>query len=186
MVRPPDAQLTHLGLSVSDVDAMVGFYQSLLGLEISDRGAFQGRRIVFLTRDPGEHHQLVLVSGRPRDAGYSPVTQISFRVPSLEDLQFFHEWLRELAVRELRGADHGNAWSLYFLDPEGNRVEMYTPTPWYVNQPYQTPLDLGLPAHAIRAGTEAAIAHEPSLLPQARWEQAMAARLAGEGGSAIR
>lgn len=28
--------------------------------------------------------------------------------------------------------NHGNAWSIYFADPEGNRIELYTPSPWYV------------------------------------------------------
>ena len=38
--------------------------------------------------------------------------------------------------------DHGNAWSLYFRDPEGNRLEVFCDTQWYVEQPCLEDLDL--------------------------------------------
>lgn len=40
---------------------------------------------------------------------------------------------------------HGNALSVYFHDPEKNRVELLIDTPWYVPQPYRVPYDIMLP-----------------------------------------
>jgi catechol 2,3-dioxygenase len=44
--------------------------------------AGQGRRIAFLSRDPTEHHQLVIVQSLPQEPAGQAVRQISFRVAS--------------------------------------------------------------------------------------------------------
>jgi catechol 2,3-dioxygenase-like lactoylglutathione lyase family enzyme len=57
--------LSHFGIDVTDVDRMADFYTRVLGLLVSDRGPLEnGPTLVFLSRNPDEHHQLVLVSGR--------------------------------------------------------------------------------------------------------------------------
>ena len=176
MTRPPDAQLTHIGLYVRDLDAMVAFYGKLLGMVVTDTGDFNGKRITFMSRNANEHHQLVMVSGRPEEE-YSPVSQMSFRVRTLEDLQHFYREVLALGLRDLKPSNHGNAWSIYFLDPEGNRVEIYAGSPWYVNQPYQQPLDLTAPAEEIRASTEVMVSNEASFLPHDTWQQGLSKRL---------
>lgn len=47
MTRLPNAQLTHMGLYVHDLDKMVEFYNGLLGLVVADAGEFQGRELAF-------------------------------------------------------------------------------------------------------------------------------------------
>ena len=37
--------------------------------------------------------------------------------------------------------NHGNAWSVYFRDPEGNRIEIFCDTEWYIEQPCVEDLD---------------------------------------------
>lgn len=37
-----------------------------------------------------------------------------------------------------------NAISIYARDPEGNRLEIFIDTPWYVDQPMRVPVDFGL------------------------------------------
>ena len=60
------AALSHFGIHVTDMTRMEDFYTRALGLLVSDRGALpNGPTLVFLSRDPDEHHQLVLVTGRP-------------------------------------------------------------------------------------------------------------------------
>ncbi|WP_137918641.1 VOC family protein [Hydrogenophaga sp. 2FB] len=178
MTRPPDAQLTHLGLYVRDLDAMVAFYAGLLGMVVTDSGELRGGRITFMSRSPNEHHQLVMVSGRP-DEDYSPISQMSFRVNTLEDLQHYNRAVAQMGLRDLRPSNHGNAWSIYFLDPEGNRVEIYATSPWYVSQPYQQPLDLDAPADEIRASTKAMVSGDASFQPREAWQRALSERLAG-------
>ena len=61
----PDAQLTHVGLFVHDLESMAGFYASVFGMVRTDEGSnYRGDRVVFLSRSPQEHHQLVLAAGR--------------------------------------------------------------------------------------------------------------------------
>src|SRR5215470_983217 len=58
--------LSHVGLSCFDLTRMEDFYTRVLGMTVTDRGEVAGgsARLVFLTTDPREHHQLVLASGR--------------------------------------------------------------------------------------------------------------------------
>ena len=61
---------------------MEGFYTRLLGFTVTDRGQLQGAAgpvsLVFLSRDPDEHHQIVLATG---DRTPRPTTR-STRSPS--------------------------------------------------------------------------------------------------------
>ena len=74
MATTPTAALSHFGIHVTDLDRMAGFYTRVLGLLVMDRGTLEGgNELCFLSRDPDQHHQLVLVSGRPREATYNVV-----------------------------------------------------------------------------------------------------------------
>ena len=65
MTRPV-ASFSHFGIHVTDPARMEAFYTRVLGLLVADRGDLPGgATLVFLSRDPDEHHQMVLVSGRP-------------------------------------------------------------------------------------------------------------------------
>jgi len=163
----PDAQLCHIGIFAYDVDKMVDFYSRIFGLTVTDQGYSQGRgvHIAFLSRDPTEHHQVAIASGRHKDAVHTTINQISFRVPGLEELRQYWPWLVKQNVPKLDPRNHGNAWSIYFADPEGNRVELYCGTPWHVCQPFGEPLDLTKSADAIRAETESMVKKDPTCLP---------------------
>jgi len=50
--------------------------------------------------------------------------------------------------------NHGNAWSLYTRDPEGNALEFVVDTPWFVHQPCGEGLDLTLDDAEILRQTE--------------------------------
>ena len=127
----PDAQLCHIGLYAFDLDKMVDFYSRVFGLVVTDRGhSGRGFDVAFLSRNPIEHHQVAIASGRPKDAVHTTINQISFRVPGLEDLRRYYPWLVKEGVAKLDPRNHGNAWSIYFADPEGNRVELYCSSPW--------------------------------------------------------
>jgi len=179
MTSIPDAQLSHIGLFVNDVPLMKAFYTRMLGLVVSDEGFHTGRELVFLTRNPDEHHQLVLakVEGRPTN-GVSSLNQLSFRLKSLEDLRTYFAFYAKEGVKGLEGRDHGNSWSLYVSDPEGNKIELYVPTPWHVSQPWRAPLDLTLSAEAIVAQTEARLKDVPSVKPAAERAGELKQRLA--------
>lgn len=170
-------RLTHFGINVIDLDKMVDFYTRVLGMVVSDRGRSTrlNHNLAFLTADPEEHHQLVMVDSRkPGDPGN--VNQISFRLGSLDDLKAAYERLNAERI-EANPISHGNAWSIYFPDPEGNLVEVYVPSPFYIPQPRGDKLDLGLSNEEIARETEARLKTEPGFMTRAEWTAQMAAKL---------
>lgn len=179
MPAAPRIAFSHVGIHVRDLQKMEGFYTRVLGFAVSDRGALGDMGLVFLTRDPREHHQLVLASGRTGEAGARVVNQISFRTGSLGELRALKERLEKEGARTLPG-DHGNAWSVYAADPEGNALELFVDTPWYVRQPRMEPLDLSLSDDEIAARTRDRIAGDPSFRPVEEWRAELARRLGEE------
>lgn len=177
-VQLPDAQLSHVGLYVRDLEAMVAFYCRVLGMVISDQGPFGDRTLAFLTRNADEHHQLVMICDPTRaKGGPSSLNQLSFRLKDLEGLRTYHAFLSALSANGLEGRDHGNSWSLYFFDPEGNKIELYVPTPWAVSQPWRAPLDLTASAEFITEQTKLRMHDHPASRPAAEWSAEMAARI---------
>lgn len=177
-MAPPVAALSHFGIHVTDVDRMADFYTRLLGLVVTDRGKLPDRELAFLSRDPDQHHQLVLVTGRPRgDDGFNVVNQISFKLETLDDLKATHRRLREEGVKEFRIVTHGNAWSVYFSDPEGNRVELFVDTPWHTPQPFAAPMDIEAPAEKIYADTEAICRQRPGFALRSEWRKTVSVKM---------
>jgi len=147
--------LSHVGIHVTDIERMVGFYTRFLGFAVSDRGrSSSGGDIVFMTRDPREHHQVVMASGRPADLSYNVINQLSFRVDSLGTLRELYQGLKDEPVEILGPISHGIAMSVYFRDPEGNRVELLIDAPWYVPQPHRVTVDIMQSDEQIWAGIE--------------------------------
>ena len=95
----------HMGIYVVDMAKMVNFYTGVLGLCITDRALIRGVNVVFLSRDPDEHHQIVLVPGRD-PAHASTINQISFRVVSFPELRRIHTRLVEDAAPALNPTHH--------------------------------------------------------------------------------
>src|SRR3989440_7326454 len=97
MTSVPRLSFSHVGIFVTDVARMEDFYTRVLGFTVTDRGDLETARgkvyLVFLSRDPAEHHQIVMASGRPAGAGFNPINQISFR---LDDFAGLREMYRRL------------------------------------------------------------------------------------------
>lgn len=173
-------QLKHLGIYVQDLERMERFYTAVFGLVVSDRGVVPrlgNRKIVFLSAAPDAHHQVVLVSGRDPASGPSVVFQMSFHVEKLDDLRAVRSRLVREGVVEVTAIDHGNAWSIYATDPEGNGLEAYLDSPWHVAQPHGRAFDLSLPDETILAATETAVRRDPSFKERGVWIGEMEARL---------
>jgi catechol-2,3-dioxygenase len=175
------AQLTHFGIHAVDLDRMVDFYTRVMGFVISDKGkGSSGANIVFMTQNPECHHQFVLFDGRPPES-YSPVNQISFRLDKLETLRRYKKALAREGIQPARVTDHGNAWAFYFLDPEGNAIEMYCDTPFYTPQPCGEPLDLDQSDDEILRRTEAMCRSRPRFTSRDAWMKDVQAKLDARG-----
>lgn len=133
--------LGHVGLYCNDLERMRDFYARVLGLTITDEDLERG--ICFLSADPeAEHHELALV--RAPDATHKTrnVQQVSFKVASMDDVRAFYHRLQDEGLRIDRTVTHGIACSVYFFDPEDNRVELYYTTPYKIRQPLGHTIDL--------------------------------------------
>lgn len=144
MKKIPDFSFSHIGFYVTDINKMVKFYTNFMGFTVTDKGKLGDATIVFMSRDPREHHQMALITGRPKDLHYNVINQISFRLSSLADLKHFYQNMKKLPsgmITEIDPITHGNALSIYFRDPEGNRLELFIDAPWYCHQPLRVPFN---------------------------------------------
>jgi catechol 2,3-dioxygenase len=170
-------QFSHIGLYVTDLPLMADFYKQALRFTQTDKGDLGDVQLVFLSRDPNEHHQIVLATGRPADMAFNVVNQISFRVPDLANLRGFHERLLAGGAMGMYTITHGNSVSIYCKDPEGNRLELFMDTPWYCEQPLRQPIDLMQSDDAILAQAEAIAKRTPKFMSRAQWQADVARRM---------
>jgi catechol-2,3-dioxygenase len=181
MSKRTGLSFSHIGIFVNDIETMARFYSKVLDFTITDRGHLQGPKgpieLVFTSRDPDVHHQIVLVSGRPEQIDFNVVNQISLTADSIETLQAFHRRLQLADVTELAPVTHGNALSVYFRDPEGNRIELFVDTPWYVSQPMRVPMPIELPADELLAWAERHARSLPGFRPRSEWRRDIARRM---------
>lgn len=135
--------LSHIVLYVNDLDKMVAFYRDVLGLVKYRENA---GRMVFLTADPNtEDHELALTTGREGNAKI--VAHIAWRVDKPAEVKEFYEKFKAQGVPIDHCVSHayeemGNTVSCYFLDPEGNRVEIYALVAERDEKRINRPLDL--------------------------------------------
>ena len=166
-----DLLLSHLELYARDIGRMEDFYTRCLGFVVTDRGAGPDA-LVFLSRDPREHHQLVLNPSGSGLAAKGSVDHVAFRVVSLGNLRAVHSALLGDASTDVETVSHGTTWSVYFRDPEGNRLEVFVDTPWYVPQPCRFPIDLALDDDDLREFTKSRIKSMTGFQPVEVWEKA--------------
>ena len=185
--RFPGVSMFRVGMLAIDLDALAAFYETELGYLVTGRGlrpavgAVPAADVVYLTRDPDQIAQLVLVAGRPAELP-SSINQVTFRVPSLPAL-------REVCARmydhpevdDYRPVDHGNSFSLYCNDPEGNTIELSRESAWYTPAPSAWPLDLSLPDEEVLRVSEARCHSVPGFMMRADWKARARAQLLDAG-----
>ena len=178
MSKVPQIAFAHVGLNVRDLERMERFYTGVLGLIVTDRGDLGGARLVFLSRDAREHHQVVLVSGPGERPDRSVLNQISLRVPDLAALRHFQASAVAHGGYDVQPITHGNAISVYVRDPEGNRIEFFIDTPWYVPQPLRAPIDLAKPDAVLWQEVETLARSQPGFRPVDEWRRELESRIA--------
>lgn len=139
----------HLGLNVEDFDETVRFYCDLLGFRVTDllhlfdyldgralevaQSVVTDDRMAF-TGYAGDHHSLLVAhttfgTFNRNDRNYpdNTLSQLSWQVATLEEIVEADAFLQERGARIVRvGRDMpGGNWHVYFLDPDGNTVELF-------------------------------------------------------------
>ena len=163
---------SHAVLYVRNLEEMVAFYRDVLGFQVSDRGPISPNQpldLVFLSQVGSDHHQLAFVPMRGDDDS-TALDHIAFRVQSFADVKEMANKLRsDGRARSLNPVNHGNAWSVYFKDPEGNGVEIFCDSPWNVQQPQVRTWDLSMDEDEMRRQTEREFKGEPGFRPMAEF-----------------
>ncbi len=170
--------MNHMEIYVRDMDAMCAYYTDVLGFKITDQGELGERRLVFLSRNPEVHHQFVFCTGRPDKVDFSVHNHVSFQLGELATLREVWQRVCEKPHAKVEEITHGNAWSIYFRDPEHNRVECFVETPWYTPQPCREPIDRSLPDDELRAWTEDFCRNRPGFQTRDDFFAALAERMA--------
>lgn len=176
----PRLTLGHATLAARDLDRLSAFYCDVLGFEITNRGsAGPDSELIFLSQDPGSHHQIAMVGGvGVADSAFVMVDHFAFRTGTLDDLRSIHANLIAGGVEGILQICHGNSWSLYFSDCEGNGLECYVDTPFHVAQPFAAGFDLDQSDEEILKTTIELIESEPEFEPMPEWQENFAKRLA--------
>ena len=117
MNQLPQMAFSHIGLYVTDMASMVSFYKGVLGFSVTDRARIRENDVVFLSRNPEEHHQIVLVPGRALGST-STVNQISFRVITLAELRRLHAQLVRLGVSGINPTTEARGRSISWIQRE--------------------------------------------------------------------
>jgi catechol 2,3-dioxygenase-like lactoylglutathione lyase family enzyme len=115
-------KFAHCVIKTARFGAMVDWYKAVLQARVVQ----EGPNICFMTYD-NENHRLAIVhvpflSDRPADA--CGVDHISYTYRELRDLLSVYRHLRMKNIEPRWSINHRITTSLYYQDPDGNRVEL--------------------------------------------------------------
>jgi catechol 2,3-dioxygenase-like lactoylglutathione lyase family enzyme len=123
----------HIGLNVTDLDRSNAFYTKLFGFDVLKESREEGKRFAFLGKD----QKIVLTLWQQGSKGFgkesSGLHHLSFQVGSIDEVQKVVEKLKSMGAKvfydgivpHAEGAESGG---VFFEDPDGIRLEIYTPT----------------------------------------------------------
>lgn len=121
-IRAP--KLHHATFMTQEVDPMVRFYELVCGLQ----PVYYSRHAAWLTNDEANHRiALLAIPGtkapvdKPHTAG---LHHTAFEYETFDQWLDNYVRLRDAGVRPSMCLDHGMTMSMYYVDPDGNGVEI--------------------------------------------------------------
>ncbi|MEK3884653.1 VOC family protein [Paenibacillus sp. PL2-23] len=129
----------HVGLNVSNLERSHAFYSDLFALETIRKSEEEGRRYAFL----GHNGRVTLTLWEQSSTAYSKshagLHHLAFEADTIEIVKSMEHKLAQMGVQMIyqgitaheEGADSGG---LFFLDPDGIRLEIYSPSDMKTNQ----------------------------------------------------
>jgi catechol-2,3-dioxygenase len=120
--RVTPVQLAHIVRRTSRFDAMLSWYQTVLGAEV----VHSDGTLAFLTYD-AEHHRIAIaqIPGLEEQPQMAAGTDhVAFTYADLGDLLYTYTRLERAGIEPYWCINHGPTTSMYYKDPDGNRVEL--------------------------------------------------------------
>ena len=128
MVKP--RQLGHLVFKVRDLERSQKFYAEVLGLNVSEK---RPGRMVFMIANDDVSHELAIMSVGEGAPGPEPsgvgLAHMPWQMDTFDDLKEIYQRLKEKGAKIVGIGDHGMSLGVYFLDPDGNEVEVFYEIP---------------------------------------------------------
>jgi len=136
MAQPQDPTeikgVSHVSLSVTDLDRSLSFYRDVLGLEVFvepfDGTAFQGREALLLTGRVVVNLQAHAASnGSEFDPTRTGLDHLAFHVSNRSVLEAWASRLDAHGIEHSEVKEGGRfGWMIEFRDPDGVQLELYT------------------------------------------------------------
>ena len=118
-------RLAHVVLNVRDAAKSKEFYTRTLGLRVAHEDLQRGTVFLSFGRT---HHDLALfqmATGEPPDAKQPGLHHMAWQLGDFEELQAAYRELKAIGVPVESTVEHNVTRSVYFRDPDGNRVELF-------------------------------------------------------------
>jgi catechol 2,3-dioxygenase len=129
MIHPD--RIGHVVIKVRDLERSRRFYTEVLGLELMKE--LPEAKMIFLASNRRDHHELALAEVGQRASAPNPndigLSHFAFRLKNMDDLRAAYRELKEHDVPISFTVNHGMTQSIYFLDPDGNQLEVYVDNP---------------------------------------------------------
>src|SRR3984893_1504938 len=128
-------RLHPLGLTTSNLDALVEWYRKVLGMGIVHRtsAAASGKDVpainaAWVTNDEANHRlafvQLPRLKADPDRSHHQRLQHVAFEYRTLDDLLCTYARLKGLGIEPLLCTDGGSQTAFYYEDPDHNSVEL--------------------------------------------------------------
>ncbi len=120
--RVAPTKLAHIVRRTSRLDEMVAWYETVLGADVVHSDGI----LAFLTYDD-EHHRIAIagIPGLEKPSEQAAGTDhVAFSHADLGDLLYTYARLRDAGITPYWCINHGPTTSMYYKDPDGNRVEL--------------------------------------------------------------